>query len=490
MPKKIAIIGSGFAGLSTATFLAQQGEDVTIYEKNGDVGGRARQFQKDGFTFDMGPSWYWMPDVFERYFGKFGHKVEDLYTLTKLSPSFRIYFGKNEVMDVPDDSTDLIHLFEKIEKGAGKKLEKFLKEAQYKYQVGVDDLIYKPGLSVLEFANSSIIKGVIRLQVFSSFKKHVRKYFKHPKLIALMEFPILFLGAMPKNTPALYSLMNYAGLQLGTWYPQGGFKSVIDAMEKVAIDQGVKIEKNTPVNKLNINSNQVQEIEFGTDRKSEKVDAIVATADYHHIEQEVLEEKYRNYSEAYWDKRTLAPSSLIFYLGVNKKIDTLEHHNLFFHSDFQEHAEEIYESPKWPTDPLFYVCCPSKTDKSVAPEGQENLFVLIPIAPGLEDTAELREQYYQMVMGKLERIIGDSIVEHVVVKRTYCKKDFESDYNSYKGNAYGLANTLSQTAVLKPKMRSKKVKNLFYAGHLTVPGPGVPPSIISGEIAANELLKN
>lgn len=487
MSKKIAVIGSGFAGLSAATFLAKKGADVTLFEKNKTVGGRARRFSENGFTFDMGPSWYWMPDVFDRYFSKFNYKVEDLYTLKKLSPSFRIYFGKDDVLDVPAESADLFNLFESIEKGSGEKLKQFLKEAEYKYNVGVNDLIFKPGLSVLEFANSAMIKGVIKLQVFSSFKKHVREFFKHPKLIALMEFPILFLGAMPKNTPALYSLMNYAGLQLGTWYPQGGFGSVIDAMEKVAVENGVKIINNATVKGLNVTDKTIQTVQIGDD--SLEIDAVVATADYHHIEQEVLEEKYRTYSKAYWDKRVLAPSSLIFYLGINKKVESLEHHNLFFHSDFQQHAEEIYENPKWPTDPLFYVCCPSKTDDSVAPENKENLFVLIPLAAGIEDSESLREEYYYKVMKKLEGITKESIIDHVIVKKSYCRKDFEEDYNSFKGNAYGLANTLTQTAILKPKMKSKKVNNLYYAGHLTVPGPGVPPSIISGEIAANELLK-
>lgn len=488
MPKKIAVIGSGFAGLSAATFLAKAGNDVTLYEKNSDVGGRARQFELDDFTFDMGPSWYWMPDIFDRYFEQFGYKVEELYNLKKLSPSFRIFFGPEDILDVPEKSTDLYQLFEEIEAGAGEKLQQFLKEAEYKYTVGVNDLIYKPGLSVLEFANSSIIKGVLKLQVFSSFKKHVRQFFKHPKLIALMEFPILFLGAMPKNTPALYSLMNYAGLQLGTWYPEGGFGSVIKAMEKVALEQGVKIKTGEAVTKLPISKKKITNILL--ESSSENVDAVVATADYHHIEQEVLDEQYRTYSKSYWESRVLAPSSLIFYLGIDKKLPSLEHHNLFFHSDFQQHAEEIYEDKKWPTDPLFYVCCPSKTDDTVAPKGKENIFILIPIAAGIQDSKALRDEYYLKVMNKLESITGESILSSVIAKKSYCRIEFEEDYNSFKGNAYGLANTLTQTAFLKPKMKSKKVKNLYYAGHLTVPGPGVPPSLISGEIAANELLKN
>jgi phytoene desaturase len=428
-----------------------------------------------------------MPDVFERYFSKFGYKVSDLYKLHKLDPSFRIFYGENDIVDVPNDSTDLKILFESIEEGAGDKLTIFLKEAEYKYNVGIKDLVYQPGLSIFEFANSSIIKGVIKLQVFTSFSKHVRKFFTNPKLIALMEFPVLFLGAMPKDTPALYSLMNYAGLKLGTWYPEGGFGSVIKAMHKVAIEQGVIIHTNSTVEKLPTKNSKITHI--NVNNQNIDIDDVIATADYHHIEQEVLDLKDRTYTEEYWNSRTLAPSSLIFYLGINKKLNALEHHNLFFHSDFNEHAEEIYKDPKWPTDPLFYVCCPSKTDKTVAPENQENIFILIPIAPGIEDTQEIRDLYYNKTISRLESLTGESIKDNIIYKKDYCVNDFKTDYNSYKGNAYGLANTLMQTAILKPKLKSKKVKNLYYAGHLTVPGPGVPPSIISGEIAVKELLK-
>lgn len=487
MPKKIAIIGSGFAGLSAASFAAAEGHDVHLFEKNEHIGGRARQFEAEGFVFDMGPSWYWMPDVFERYFKKFGYEVKDLYSLKKISPSFRIYYGKNDILDIPENINDLETIFENIEKGSGKQLKKFLEEAAYKYNVGINDLVHKPGLSIFEFANASVIKGVAKLQVFTSFSKHVRKFFTNPKLIALMEFPVLFLGAMPKDTPALYSLMNFAGLSLGTWYPQGGFGSVIKAMEKVALENGVKIHTKSPVTALNTKNGEIKSLE--TSGLKIQFDSVIATADYHHIEQEVLEEKDRTYSKKYWDSRTLAPSSLIFYLGVKKKLNSLEHHNLFFQSDFNDHAEDIYKNQQWPEDPLFYVCCPSKTDHTVAPAGHENVFILIPIAPGIKDTKEIRDEYFNKTIKRLEEISGESISDNIVYKRDYCVKDFESDYNSYKGNAYGLANTLKQTAILKPKLKSKKVKNLYYAGHLTVPGPGVPPSIISGEVAVKELLK-
>ncbi|TCC89168.1 phytoene desaturase [Pedobacter frigiditerrae] len=492
MPKqntqpKVAVIGSGFAGLSAAAHLAKAGYLVDVYEKNDTIGGRARQLKTDnGYVFDMGPSWYWMPDVFDKFFNEFGYQPSDFFELTKLDPGFSIVFGENDVVNIPDDPIALDELFESIEKGSAKQLAAFMKEAEYKYNVGMKKLVYKPGLSFTEFIDLDIITGVFKLQLFQSFSQHVKKYFKHPKLIALMEFPILFLGATAENTPALYSLMNYAGLKLGTWYPKGGFSAIINAMKKVAEKQGVNFYTNEPVLKINVTNKKVSQVVLAN-KKAKDYDAILAAADYHHVENVLLGNDYRNYDEKYWNKRLLAPSSLIFYLGVTKKINKLEHHNLFFDEDLKVHANEIYHEPQWPSKPLFYVCCTSKTDDDVAPKGHENIFVLMPLATGLKDTEELREQYFEMIMERLEKHTSEAIRPHIDYKKSYCIKDFVNDYNSYKGNAYGLANTLMQTANLKPSIKNKKLNNLFYAGQLTVPGPGVPPSIISGKVAALQL---
>lgn len=484
---KIAVVGSGFAGLSAAAILASKGQEVLLFEKNSDLGGRARKMEKDGFIFDMGPSWYWMPDVFEKYFNIFGNTTSDFYELKKLEPSFTVIYGKDDFLDIPADFDELCALFESIEKGSASQLKKFMIEAEYKYKVGINDLVYKPGSSLTEFLSMDILKGVFRLQVFSSFSEHVNQHFKNPKLRALMEFPVLFLGAMPRDTPALYSLMNFAGLKLGTWYPMGGFGKVVDAFHKICSEQGVQFFTSEKVQQLEVKSGRINRIH--TTKYSENIDAVVGSADYHHIENALLPASARNYSESYWDKKTFAPSCLIFYMGINKKVNKLRHHNLFFDEDFNQHAIEIYKDKKWPKKPLFYVCCPSKTDHSVAPVGSENLFVLMPIATGLEDNEETREYYYKLLMERLKNYTGDDLTDHVVYKQSYSVSNFVEDYNAYKGNAYGLANTLFQTSVFKPKLRSPKVSNLFFAGQLTVPGPGVPPSIISGQVAANELMK-
>ncbi len=486
---KIAVIGSGFSGLSASAYLAAAGHEVFVFEKNAQAGGRATQFTTDsGYVYDMGPSWYWMPNVFEHFFNDFGYTVSDFYTLKLLNPSFDIVFGKDDQISVPADFEELCSLFESLEKGSALKLRKFMEEAAYKYYTGVENLAQKPGLSVAEFADMSLVKGILRLQVFSSLSKHVKKYFSHPKLVALMEFPALFLGAMPEDIPALYSLMNYAGLKLGTWYPIGGFGKVIDSMKQVAEQKGVTFLFNSAVQKIEVENNQVTGI--WANGELFKCDAVVASADYHHVESKLLAKEYRNYDETYWAQKTFAPSCLIFYLGVRKLIPSLQHHTLFFDEDITVHSKEIYRQRKWPTNPLFYVCCPSKTDDGVAPKGHENLFLLMPIAPGLEDNEATREQYFQVMMERIKKHTGEDLQPLIEYKKSYCVNDFVADYNSYKGNAYGLANTLMQTAILKPKIKNKKIDNLFYTGQLTVPGPGVPPSIISGKIVAQELMKH
>jgi len=484
---RIAVIGSGFAGLSAACYLAKEGFDVTVLEKNESPGGRARQFQADGFTFDMGPSWYWMPDVFENFFAHFGKKPSDYYTLQRLDPSYRIIYSADEILDIPAGIGALCELFDDLEPGSSKHLRQFLQEGKFKYDIGMHDLVHKPGLSMRELLDPGLVKNALQLHVFQSIASYIRKFFREKKLVQLLEFPVLFLGATPDKTPALYSLMNYADMALGTWYPQGGMYKIIEGMVSLAESLQVKFEYNSAVEQLTLNTTKAKGLTVnGTFCP---FDYIVAGADYHHVEQKLLPASHRRYNESYWQKRVMAPSSLIFYLGIRKKLKGLLHHTLFFDQDFEQHAHEIYENPQWPSAPQFYVSCPSQTDATVAPEGYENIFILIPVAPGLEDTETMREKYFDMVLSRLEYLTGQSIREYIVYKRSYAHQNFIDDYNAFRGNAYGLANTLWQTANLKPSILNKKVSNLFYTGQLTVPGPGVPPSIISGEVVARELIK-
>jgi len=486
--KKVVVIGSGFAGLSAACNLAADGFDVTILEKNATPGGRARQHSAQGFVFDMGPSWYWMPDVFEQFFARFGKKSVDYYSLQRLDPSYTVHFGPGDRMEVPAGMAELEAMFEHCEPGSTPKLRKFLAEAEYKYRVGMMEFVHKPSHHIFEFADRRIVSSLFRLQMFTSMSRHVRQLFKNEKLIKLLEFPVLFLGAKPENTPALYSLMNYADMALGTWYPMGGMYKIVEGMVSLAKELGVKIELEQEVWHIVAPDGLARSV-VTCDGCGYPADVVVGAADYHHIETNLLGARQRNYSDRYWETRTMAPSSLLFYVGVNKRLGGLQHHNLFFDEDFGRHACEIYDTPKWPEKPLFYVSAPSQTDHSVAPSGCENLFILIPVAPGLKDTSEIREHYYKLVMKRLELLTGQSIESSVVYRRSFAHTDFISDYHAFKGNAYGLANTLLQTAFLKPKLRNKHIKNLFYTGQLTVPGPGVPPSIISGQVVAREIKK-
>ncbi|MCW3085196.1 MAG: phytoene desaturase [Bacteroidetes bacterium] len=487
LKQKAIIIGAGFAGLSAATKLASEGFDVTVLEKNKELGGRARKLEIDGFTFDMGPSWYWMPDVFEDYFKQFNTSVAQQYELIRLDPSYAVFFGKDDVFRIPANLSEFYQLFEKQEPGSSIQLKKFLKDAEYKYNVSMSDFVHKPSLSVLEFMDFRILNAALRMDLFKSISKYIHKHFKNEKLIQLLEFPVLFLGAKPNETPALYSMMNYADIVLGTWYPMGGMSKIVDAMVRVAEQQGVKIRTGENVEQIKIQNGKA--VSVTSNGLAHAADVVVGAADYHHTEQKLLEEKYRNYSADYWKSRKMAPSCLMYYIGIDKKIEGLEHHNLFFDAPFDLHAEEIYDRPQWPSNPLFYSTCASKTDKSVAPEGKENLVLLIPIAVNIEDNEAIREKYFNIMMDRLEHLTGQEIKKYVIVKKSYAINDFKNDYNSFGGNAYGLANTLMQTAILKPSLKNKKVSNLYYAGQLTVPGPGVPPSIISGLVAAKEIVK-
>ena len=485
MKKKITIIGSGFSSLSAACYLAKSGHEVEIFEKNDAPGGRARQLKKNGFVFDIGPSWYWMPDVFEKFFNDFGKSVSDYYQLERLDPGYKVYFGKDDFINIGDNLDKIYDVFEGVERGSSEKLKKFIRKAAENYKIAIKDLVYRPGLSPLELITPVTLKKIGSF--FSNVKKEVTKDFKDPKLTQILQFPVLFLGAKPADTPAFYSFMNFADFGLGTWHPKNGMYSIVKGMVSLAESQGVKIHLNSPVDEILLEKNKAVGIKVKN--KIILSDIILSGADYRHTET-LVSPNYRSYSEAYWDKKVFAPSSLLFYVGINKKVKNVSHHTLFFDVDFDTHASAIYDNAKWPDEPLFYANFPSISDPNMAPEGKEACFILIPIAPGLEDTESIRQKYFEIVLNRLEKLTGQQLRDSILFKESFCVNDFISVYNSYKGNAYGMANTLFQTAFLRPKLKSKKVKNLFFSGQLTVPGPGVPPALISGKLVAGLIEKN
>ncbi|TKD58957.1 NAD(P)/FAD-dependent oxidoreductase [Flavobacterium sp. ASW18X] len=481
--KKVLIIGSGFSSLSAACHMAKAGFSTTIVEKNATVGGRARQLKKEGFTFDMGPSWYWMPDIFEKFFAEFGKKPSDYYQLDKLNPAYSIFFA-DDVITIGDHMDKICEEFERIESGSSVPLKEFIAKAQENYDIAINKIVLKPGLSPLELVTKDTILRVG--QFFKNISQEVRSRFKNPKLIATLEFPVLFLGAKPQNTPSFYSFMNYADFGLGTWHPKGGMYKVIEGMTNLALDLGVTIKVNAPVEKIHIENGKA--VGVFVDGQMLEADVVISGADYQHTES-LLPTQYRQYSDAYWNKKTYAPSSLLFYVGFDKKIKNVNHHNLFFDTDFGLHAQEIYDNPKWPTAPLFYANFPSITDETMAPEGCEAGFFLIPIAPGLEDTPELRAQYFSLIMDRFEQLTKQDVLKNIIFKESFCVNDFINEYNSFKGNAYGMANTLTQTAFLRPSLKSNKVVDLYFTGQLTVPGPGVPPALISGKLVSELTIK-
>ena len=485
MGKDIKIIGSGFSALSAACYLAKSGHSVTVFEKNNSIGGRARQLKKQGFTFDMGPSWYWMPDVFDRFFADFDKKTSDYYELIKLNPAYRVYFGIDDFIAIADNLSAIVAEFENIENGSGRQLEHFIADAKKNYDIAIKDLVYRPGVSPLELVTVETAKKVG--QFLSNISRDVRKVFKNPRLISILEFPVLFLGAKPSDTPSFYSFMNYADFGMGTWHPKTGMHNVVAAMETLARSLGVSFVVNANVDKILVNDKKTSGISVnGT---LEKADIVLSGADYHHTET-LLDEQHRKYSEKYWKSRVFAPSSLLFYVGFDKKIDNISHHALFFDVDFEQHARDIYDEPQWPKDPLFYANFPSKTDLTAAPDGHEAGFFLVPLAPGIEDTQGLRDEYFEKIITRFETLTQQNVRDHIVFNESFCKNDFVSEYNSYKGNAYGMANTLLQTAFLRPKLKSPKVENLYFTGQLTVPGPGVPPALISGKLVAELIEKH
>ncbi|WP_299251900.1 oleate hydratase [uncultured Lacinutrix sp.] len=485
MKKTIHILGSGFSSLSAACYLAQSGNEVTIFEKNATIGGRARQLKKEGFTFDIGPTWYWMPDVFERFFSDFDTKPSDFYTLEKLNPAYSVYFGKDDYITIEDTIEKIYSAFEKEESGSSKKLKKFIDNAQNNYDVAIKDLVYRPGVSPLELVTPVTIKKIS--QFLSTIKRDVRKKFKNERLAQILEFPVLFLGAKPSNTPSFYSFMNYADFGIGTFHPKKGMYQVVLAMEALAKSLGVVIKTKSPIDKIIVDNGKATGII--SNGETYTADIILSGADYHHSET-LLDKQYRQYSEKYWSKKTFAPSSLLFYVGFDKKLKNVNHHTLFFDVDFDVHAQDIYDTPKWPENPLFYASFPSITDDSSAPNGKEAGIFLIPLAPGIEDNETLREQYFEKIITRFENLTSQKVRDSILFKESFCVKDFIKDYNSYKGNAYGMANTLLQTAFLRPNLKSSKVDNLYFTGQLTVPGPGVPPALISGKLVAGLIKKH
>jgi len=481
--KKIVVIGAGLGGLSTAALLAREGFPVTLLEKNDSPGGRARTFCADGFRFDMGPSWYLMPEVFQRFFEEFGKTPEDYYRLHRLDPSYRMVFGRDDVVDVSADLDQNHRLFGRLEKGGEAKFSKFLAQSRVLYDLSMSEFVYKEFRTLFDYFSPRVINAGVSPRVFGSMDSYVARYFKNDRARKLLEYSIVFLGGNPKKTPAMYSMLSHVDFNLGVWYPSGGLHSVVQALVSLCQELGVEMHLSCEVTGIDVQRGRVSGVR--TVNGSCQADMVIVNSDYAHAETQLLAPQYQTFPRSYWKKKTIAPSAFILYLGLDQKIKNLQHHNIMVALDWKEHFQAIFDSPSWPDKPSYYVCVPSKTDPSVAPEGNENLFILVPVASGLEDPDGLRDAYADKMLRDLEANTGEELISHIVTRRIFSQRDFSSDYNAYQGTALGLAHTLGQTALFRPSHRSKAVQGLYYTGQYTHPGIGVPMTIISSTITRN-----
>lgn len=491
MGGKTIIIGAGIGGLASAALLAKNGADVTVLEKCDSPGGRARLWESGGFAFDMGPSWYLMPEVFERFFSLFGKSRDDYWKLKKLDTHYQVFFGGREKATITSDFERTKSLFEGFEKGGGEKLAAYVADAKYKYQVATGDFLYREYRSVFQFLNKRLMTEGLRLDVFQSLDAYVRGYFHDHRARKILEYAMVFLGASPSNAPALYSLMSYLDLEEGIFFPVGGMYAIVEGLVKLCGELGVKIECGTEVSGIRVENGRAAGVRArkGSLNFELSADAVLANADYAHAENDLLDDADRSYKGRYWEKAVLAPSMLIAYLGINGKVDGLEHHNLYFADDWDAHFSSVFDRPAWPDDACFYLSAASKTDARAAPPGKENLFLLVPVAPGLADDDRTREAFFEQMMDRVESVTGQEIRSRIEVKRLFSQRDFTADYHALKGTALGLAHTLSQTAVFRPSMRSKRVKGLYFSGQYTHPGVGVPMTLIASEVVCPLVLE-
>lgn len=487
MKKKIVVIGAGFGGLASAALLAKKGYEVTLLEKNATLGGRAMSFSAEGFTFDMGPSWYMMPEVFDRFFEYFGKKTADYYELKQLDPKYRIIFGKDDVVDMVNDRERNFAYFESIEPGSVAKIKQYLSRAEEAYELSMKYFVYKNYDSIFDLFDVRAAKSVRTLPIFENMNGYISRFTASERIKKILLYTLVFIGGVPRHTPALYSLMSHMDFHQGVYYPMGGIAKVVHALGALCQELGVKIVTNAVVTRIQTAGGHATGVI--TQNATYQADAVLSNADYAHTELELLDDSARSFDANYWKKRTIAPSAFIMYLGIKGKLPQFAHHTLFFAHDWEDHFEKMYDNPGWPDKPSMYICNPSKTDPTVAPAGHENLFILVPVAPGLEDNPKIRTSYRDKIIGMLDETMGTDIERNIVYERLLTINDHKSLYHAYEGTALGLAPTLMQTAFFRPPNKSKKVKNLFFAGQNTIPGVGVPMALISAELAVAQLEK-
>ena len=503
MSKTAVVIGGGIGGLATAALLAKAGMKVSLYEGRAAVGGRASVWEQDGFKFDMGPSWYLMPDAFDQFFKLMGTTAAEQLNLVRLDPAYQTRNeGYGDKLLIRESVADNKALFEALEPGAGQKLQEYLDSAEDTYRLAVDKFLYTNFENAKPFTNAQVLSraGKFVSQLLVSLDSFVSKHVTEPRLKKILDFPAVFLGASPYSLPSMYHLMTHVDMNVGVFYPMGGFYTIIQAIERLAVEHGVQIHTNSPVTKILVDqSGRAAGIEVGAAQVT--ADIVVANADLHHVETKLLEPKRQSLPAKWWDKKQPAPSGLLLFLGVKGSLPQLDHHSLLYTKDWQANFDMVFKkadgNSKVPAPASIYICKPSATDSSVAPEGYENLFVLVPIAPdvaigagGINGTGDVS---LEAAADEIIAQIADwceipDLQERIVLRRTMGPADFAREFNAWSGTALGMAHTLGQSAFFRPKNVSSKVSGLYYVGHNAVPGIGLPMCLIGAELVYKRLI--
>lgn len=487
MKKKIIIIGSGIGGLAAAALLAKEGNQVTVFEKNEQPGGRASVLEEKGFRFDMGPSWYMMPEVFEKYFNEFQKTTADFFTLKQLTPQYRVFFEDKTHIDITGDVQKDRRTFEKLEPGAAKKFDQYLSESQKKYDIAMHDVLYKNIDSIKDMLSWQMAKEGSKLGIFLPMQTYIQKFFHHPKILQILEYNLVFLGCSPSNAPSLFSLMAHVDFNLKVWYPSGGIASIVNALVELGKMHNVQYHFDSPVDLIQVEGEKVTGV--SVKKKFFPADIVVSNSEYAFTEDILSDQTKRTYSKHYWNRKIFTPSAFLLYLGVKGQIPELIHHTLYFGRDWKEHFRDVFDHPRWPVEPSIYINKTSATDKTVAPKNHENLMILVPVAPGLTENEHWKEKYAEYIISYIDSHLGTKIAKNIVYQKIFSVSDFQSRYNAYKGNALGgLAHTLFQSALWRPKNQSKKLSNLYFVGANTNPGIGVPPAMISAHLLRDKII--
>jgi phytoene desaturase len=489
MSKTVVIIGGGLGGLAAACLLGKAGYRVTLVEKNDQLGGRVGQLKAEGYTFDTGPSWLLMPDVFERFFKALGEKLGNHLDLVRLDPSYRVFYkGSGQHIDITPDLEINKKTFEAIQPGSGAQLEAYLRQAGYIYDVSINRLVYRNYSSLADMAVAA--RGNIRkLHIFSSLHDYVGRYFQNDQLRKLFEYPAVFLGTSPYNLPANYAMLSHADFTQGVYYPKGGMYKLVEALIVIGAKHGVRYVTNAPVREIVVEQGKAVGARIGD--KLLPADIVISGADRHFTETKLLEQELRDHSERYWKTRVSSPSAVLVYLGVDRQYDSLRHHNLLFSNHWRENFAQIFDKPSLPKDPSLYVCAPSKSDRSVAPKGHENLFVLVPTGTGLKPSKKQLDKFVEVVLKVLETEMGlKNLRSHITYKNVFALDDFETTFNTFRGSGLGLAHTFYQTAFFRPHNKSRKVRDLYFVGADTHPGIGMPTTLISAQLVYERIAKS